>query len=393
MSQALRRVNLSDIEMSDLPFALREKADLLTLKSSLKDQGQKYPIILKKDETKYRIVAGFRRLKALDELGYTSVMAIVYDKMTEEEVELFYLMDVLLYQEADLVRLSELLSEKSESLVKSLGISDALYETYMKVALVSGEAKEALRSQSITVKRFIEALQSDNPEELLSEVLSSQITSEEIHSLDRLISLKKNPPHLDLEVKKVIDVEGLATWVYKDVKRLSKKIKILKEVYPQIPLEIRQRLVTELKDLEETGIFNIIHLHPGAEHLYEEVTGEDYDEIQVLPEELFSIEVLKSDLPVIVNLYLKGYAPSEELQQALGTIQTKYHDKLKFCAVPIMESDMAGMLPNMIKIGKDFMTRNLPRVMIFWKGKKVAESGKITNLEEVVRLIRSVIKA
>lgn len=381
----LRRVNLSDIEMFDLPFPLRERADLPTLKNSFKDQGQKYQIILKKEGEKYRIVAGFRRLKAMDELGYSSVMAIVYDQLTEEEMELFYLIDTLLYQEADLVRLSELLSQKGETLAKSLGIPPMLYENYIRVALASGEIKEALRRQDINIKQLLEILKSDNPQELLDEVLSSQISSQDVKVLDQLISLKRGN-------QDPINIEQLATRTYKDLQRLSEKIGVLKEVYTQIPLEIRRHLVTELKGLEETGIFNIIHLYPGAEHLYEEVTGEEYEEVKILPDEMFNSEVLKSELPVVVSLHLEGYPPSQELQQALGMLQAKYPDKLKFCAINIMESDLENILPNLIKIGKDFLVKNLPRIIIFWKGKKVVESNKITNSEEVLKLIRSVVK-
>jgi ParB family chromosome partitioning protein len=393
IGRLLQKVNLSDIEMSDSPFALRGKTDWPTLKNSLKDQGQKYPIILKKEEGRYRIVAGFRRLKALNELGYSSVMAVVYDKLTDEEMELFYLLDVLLYQEADLLRLSELLSEKDEILIKSLGISQALYDSFVKITLASEEIKEALSRQDISLKQLLEILKSDHPQELLEEVLASQVTSREMNLLNQLISLRKILPASGEEIQKWIDIESLAIRVYKDLKHLSEKIKILKEVYPQIPLDIRKYLVTELKELEETGIFNIIHQHPGAEHLYEEVTGEDYEEIKILSDELFNTQVLNSEIPVVVNLNLEGYPPCEELQQALGMLQAKYHDKLKFYAVNIMESDLGGRLPHLVKIGKDFMIKNLPRIMIFWKGKKVAESNKIDDLEEVFRLVRSVIKA
>jgi len=388
----LRKVNLSDIEMSDLPFPLREKVDLPTLKNSLKDQGQKSQIILKKEEDKYRIVAGFRRLKALDELGYSSVMAVVYDKLTDEEMELFYLVDTLLYQEADLVRLSELLSQRGETLAKSLGIPQALYENYLKVALASEEIKDALRHQTITIKQFLEILKSNNPEELLHEILCSQLGPQEIGFIHQLISLRRLASDSGEEVQKLIDIEQLAVRVYKDLQRLSEKVKILKAMYPQIPLEIRKHLVTELKELEETGIFNTIHLHPGAEHLYEEVTGEEYEEIKVLSDEMVDAEVFRSELPVVVHLYLEGYPPSQELQQAFGMLQTKYQNKLKFCAVNVMRSDLGGLLPNLLKIGKDFMIKNLPRIVIVWKGKKVAESTKITGLEEIVKLIQSVVK-
>jgi ParB/RepB/Spo0J family partition protein len=393
IGRLLQKVNLSDIEMSDSPFALRGKTDWPTLKDSLKDQGQKYPIILKREGGRYRIVAGFRRLKALNELGYSSVMAVVYDHLTDEEMELFYLLDILLYQEADLLRLSELLSEKNEVLIKSLGISPTGYDSFVKIALASQEIKDAISRQDISLKQLLEILKSDHPQELLEEVLSSQVTSREMNLLNQLISLRKIRPASGEEIQKWIDIESLAIRVYKDLKHLSEKIKILKEVYPQIPLDIRKHLVTELKELEESGIFNIIHQHPGAEHLYEEVTGEDYEEIKMLSDEIFNAQVLNSEIPVVVNLNLEGYPPCEELQQALGMLQAKYPDKLKFYSINIMESDLGGRLPHLIKIGKDFLIKNLPRIMIFWKGKKVAESNKIEDLEEVFKLVRSVIKA
>jgi ParB family chromosome partitioning protein len=61
----------------------KDFGDLVPLMNSLKKYGQMNPIVL---NSRYELIAGFRRLQALKRLGWTTVRATIVDRNTELEM-------------------------------------------------------------------------------------------------------------------------------------------------------------------------------------------------------------------------------------------------------------------------------------------------------------------
>jgi ParB/RepB/Spo0J family partition protein len=68
-------VPLSEIDTADTRFQLRLLASSEDLVASIRDHGQRVPVLLTGDAPPYKVVDGFRRLGALAELGRADVLA------------------------------------------------------------------------------------------------------------------------------------------------------------------------------------------------------------------------------------------------------------------------------------------------------------------------------
>lgn len=71
----LQEVTLESIDMGDETFRISEDVDSATMKRSLAEIGQLNPVLLLEESSRRVIVCGFRRLRALRELGRTSALA------------------------------------------------------------------------------------------------------------------------------------------------------------------------------------------------------------------------------------------------------------------------------------------------------------------------------
>ena len=80
---AIESIPVDEIDSSDETFQYRLSTDTIGLRVAIAREGQLEPIDLA-DSKPYRIIDGFRRFRAIRELGWTSVRAIVRRGLTSE---------------------------------------------------------------------------------------------------------------------------------------------------------------------------------------------------------------------------------------------------------------------------------------------------------------------
>jgi len=84
-SATVRQIPIADIDQRDDRFQHRLTNTHGTLRKSLLADGQQVPVMLWGGEPPYKIIDGFRRIAAIDEIGWDEVKAIVRDDIGEEE--------------------------------------------------------------------------------------------------------------------------------------------------------------------------------------------------------------------------------------------------------------------------------------------------------------------
>lgn len=105
-------------------------------------------------------------------------------------------------------------------------------------------------------------------------------------------------------------------------------------------------------------------------------------------ESSFAAEVLESDVPVLVNLVVEGHPPCRDAGAILESAREIYGGEVKVCAFDLLETDDEA-LPQMLKIGKGFLVKNLPAVLVYWQGRKVGEVSGDLDAESLAELIRA----
>ncbi|MCG8553098.1 MAG: ParB/RepB/Spo0J family partition protein [Desulfobacterales bacterium] len=81
----IKSIPLSQIDFDDTQFEYRIIRDLAPLVESLKKDGQKIPAMVRKKQNKYQLICGFRRARALQEIGTPTIKAFVYDTISDQE--------------------------------------------------------------------------------------------------------------------------------------------------------------------------------------------------------------------------------------------------------------------------------------------------------------------
>lgn len=86
-SEKYKEIELSEISLNPLqPRKTTSREELEELKSSIEKNGLLQPILVVSESSGYRLIAGERRFKAVEELGWQKIPAIVLERA--EEVEL-----------------------------------------------------------------------------------------------------------------------------------------------------------------------------------------------------------------------------------------------------------------------------------------------------------------
>ena len=149
------KANVKDIKAS--PFQPRRHFDpqqIEELAASIKERGLIQPLVVRKVDGQYELIAGERRLRAVTSLGMTTVKVVVHEASDQEVAELALIENL---QRADLTPLEEaeqyrLLQErfgmKQETIAQHVGKSRAVIANMLDLA---PEVRDLLNQQQITV--------------------------------------------------------------------------------------------------------------------------------------------------------------------------------------------------------------------------------------------------
>ncbi len=175
-----------------------EKA-LNDLANSIKQHGIIQPLIVRKINDKYEIIAGERRYKAAQLAGLISVPGLVADVSNQSSAEIALVENV---QREDLTSIEEAKSYKNildnsdltqEELAKKMGLSQSAVSNKLRLLNLNEDVQKALLEGRISERHARSLLSIDNPDtqsNMLQRVIEERLT---VKQLDEEIKKLKNP--------------------------------------------------------------------------------------------------------------------------------------------------------------------------------------------------------
>lgn len=152
------QANVRDIKAS--PFQPRRRFDqeqIEELAASIRERGLIQPLVVRKVNGVFELIAGERRLRAVSSLGMTTVKVVVHEASDQEVAELALIENL---QRADLTPLEEaeqyrLLQEKfgmkQETIAQHVGKSRAVIANMVRLLDLAPAVRSMLEQQQITV--------------------------------------------------------------------------------------------------------------------------------------------------------------------------------------------------------------------------------------------------
>jgi len=87
--EAIKKIPLGQIDLSDETFCVNFMPDLQRLRSSIEEIGLIQPVLLRGKGDRYQIVCGFRRISVFRKLGNPEIEARVFEKKKMDDLRLF----------------------------------------------------------------------------------------------------------------------------------------------------------------------------------------------------------------------------------------------------------------------------------------------------------------
>ena len=155
---SVSQAKVKDIKAS--PFQPRRHFDeeqIQELAASIRERGLIQPLVVRKVNGMYELIAGERRLRAVTSLGMSTVKVVVHEATDQEVAELALIENL---QRADLTPLEEaeqyrLLQEKfgmkQETIAQHVGKSRAVIANMVRLLELAPEVRNLLNQQQITV--------------------------------------------------------------------------------------------------------------------------------------------------------------------------------------------------------------------------------------------------
>ncbi len=181
-----------------------DENSLKELASSIKEHGIIQPLVLRRLNDKYEIIAGERRYKAAKLAGLTSVPAILSDLDDNASAEVAIVENV---QRKDLTSIEEAKSYKAlldkgyltqEELAKKMGLSQSAISNKLRLLSLSDEVQKAIMESKISERhaRSLLGLESEEDQnKWLKKIIDERLT---VRDLDKkLKELNKNPESED----------------------------------------------------------------------------------------------------------------------------------------------------------------------------------------------------
>jgi len=194
-----------------------DTASLIELKDSLKSNGILQPIIVRKRDSRYELIAGERRLRAARELGWTSVPVLVKEATDENSLEIALVENI---QRKDLNSMEEarafmnLMRDYNltqEKVAERVGKNRTTVANILRLLQLPEEVQEMIEKGVLSFGHAKAILGVDNPseqtklaKEIVARGLSVREAEEKVQDrrrlpVHRVRALKRDPAIRDIE--------------------------------------------------------------------------------------------------------------------------------------------------------------------------------------------------
>lgn len=162
---------------------------LKELSESIKQYGIIQPIVVKKEGSKYRIVAGERRFRAAKMAGLKELKAILFKGEEDYQISLI---ENLQREDLNPIEVAEAYTElikrfsyTQQELSEKVGKSRSEISNTMRLLNLTGKIQDLVRNGTISVgqARPLAVLEKNEQETLLQKILGSSLTARQVEKL------------------------------------------------------------------------------------------------------------------------------------------------------------------------------------------------------------------
>lgn len=162
---------------------------LKELAESIKQYGIIQPIVVKKEGSKYRIVAGERRFRAAKMAGLTELRAILFKGEEDYQISLI---ENLQREDLNPIEVAEAYTElikrfsyTQQELSEKVGKSRSEISNCMRLLNLTGKIQDLVRNGTISVgqARPLAVLEKTEQEAILEKILGSNLTARQVEKL------------------------------------------------------------------------------------------------------------------------------------------------------------------------------------------------------------------
>lgn len=257
----VKEIKINEIEPNaNQPRKSFDNEKLVQLSESIKQHGVVQPIIVKKEENTYKIIAGERRWRAARLAGLTTVPVVVRDVSNKQVMEMALIENI---QREDLNPIEE--AEAYERLMKeynltqeeisnTVGKSRPAIANSLRLLNLNGKLKAYVINEEISSGHARALLAIDDvklQEKIAEEIIDKELNVRETEKIiKKMLSKDKKPKQAKL-TEELADIEDKLKNIFgTKVKLLSnnKKGKIMIEYYSNEELERILELVASIKN-------------------------------------------------------------------------------------------------------------------------------------------------
>lgn len=192
LEKVYKQIDIEKIKANEnQPRTIFDDEKIAELASSIKENGLIQPLIVRKYNRNYQIIAGERRYRACKLAGLKTVPCIIKD-IDDKQMDTYAIIENI--QREDLTPIEEANAYKTlidtygmsqTELANKVGKKQSTVANKLRLLKLSDEVKDALKSKQITERhaRAMLSLQPDKQEEVLQEVINKSLNVKQTESL------------------------------------------------------------------------------------------------------------------------------------------------------------------------------------------------------------------